>query len=166
MYLQKYHQLFVPILSSVTYLSSSSNPTIITNIPDNKNNFNNVEKQNLIISFPKKLNHITFQGKYIHGVKQIKLFDKKNIEPNRITLMFNIWARKPYLRDLYNSNNQEILEDLIDNIKEELDSKNIILDQEIIKSINNNLINNNIKNYINIFDSLFKNSNKYIYFIH
>lgn len=162
LYLKKYGQLFIPILSSVTYLTTSSNPTIITNIPDNIHNFNNIHIQNLIISFPKKLNHITFQGKYIHGVKKIKDIEIENIDNNRITLMFNIWERKPYLRNFYVNDNEEITEDLIHNLKENTNYENLTLEQDVIKSINKKLINNEQLN-INIFNSIV--INKDIYFI-
>jgi hypothetical protein len=167
LYLKKYGQLFIPILSSVTYLSTSINPTIITNIPDNINNFNNIHQQNLIISFPKKLNHIIFQGKYIHGVKKIIDYENNNDSNCRITMMFNIWQRKPYLRNFYNNNDDddaEITNDLIHDLKENKNYKNLRLEQNTIKSINNKLIKNEQLD-INIFNSLFKNLDKDIYFI-
>jgi len=163
-YLKKYSQLFVPILSSVTYLTTSTNPTIITNINDNKNNFNNIHKQNFIISFPKKLNHITFQGKYIHGVKKIKDIIIENIDSFRITLMFNIWERKPYLRNFYINNSEEITEDLIHNLDENINYENLSLEQETIKLINKKLINNEQFN-MTIHHSTYKKLNKDIYYI-
>ena len=140
LYLKKFGQLFIPILSTVTYLSTSSNPTLITNIPDKDKNFNNINKQNLIISFPKKLKHISFNGNYLHGVKKIRNFDNELIDNNRIALMFNIWSKKPYLRDLYNNDNEKTSDKLIKNLEEDLEYQFINTDQNIIKSINKDLI--------------------------
>ena len=64
-----------PFMSSITYLSISSNPTIITNITGDdiydSNNINNVEVEKDVCSliyYPDKYDHIVFEGgKYYHG---------------------------------------------------------------------------------------------------
>lgn len=84
--LKKYQKLFVPILSTVTYLNDSKCPTIIYN--GEIRNKENIKDNDLIISLPRELKHISFDGLNPHGA--FKIFD--NIEnTTRKTLMFNLW---------------------------------------------------------------------------
>jgi hypothetical protein len=68
-------ETITPVISSITYLSKSSNPTIITNITRDEiydsDNINNIEIDKDVCSllyYPDKYDHIVFEGgKYYHG---------------------------------------------------------------------------------------------------
>ena len=92
-----YNLLINPLLSTVTYLTDSEFPTIITNVDENKNFLKTTNKK-VLLSFPQKLKHISFNGKYLHGVCNIKSnikFENRLENSPRLTIMFNIWDHKP-----------------------------------------------------------------------
>lgn len=135
--------LLHPILSTVTYINDNNIPTVITN----RKQFNDkmdLEK-NVILSFPNKFKHISFNGMYMHGV--VNILNDININ-NRKTLMINLWKiNKPTNVSYY----------LDDSIKNNFNLENkIILD--VIE--NNNFISHPLDNNKNIINDLFNcNSN-------
>ncbi len=126
--LEQKNELVYPLLSTVTYLTDSECPTIITNIPYHHiNKLEELENNNLIyLSFPKEFKHIAFNGMNLHGV--IDLFSENTSPheiPNRKTFMINLWEKVSPTDRKYNTNS---------NLLDEVYSKNNIL----IKNIENN----------------------------
>lgn len=80
-----------PMLSTVTYVTESKYPTIISNL---KKEFNNISEDEynfkLLLSSAKKNKHICFDGSNFHGV--INFYkNNKNYKEIRKTFMINIW---------------------------------------------------------------------------
>jgi hypothetical protein len=140
------NKLIHPILSTVTYINNSKYPTILTSTPESIISYNKINlKKGIIISLPKKLKHISFNGENLHGV--INIFDKynKNIDiKNRKTLMFNIWDNHNPLdvfiyNNIKNDNNFLILKKNkvlnLDIINNNFDKKIYLDEKEMIKLI-------------------------------
>ena len=79
-----------PKFATVTYLSSSGQPTNICDIkPKNDNAQDVVEECNYFIwSYPKEGNIVQFDGNLLHGVPP------GNPNDDRITFMINVWDKK------------------------------------------------------------------------
>ena len=108
--LKKKNILLNPLLSTVTYLTDSYFPTIITNIPEKNENLNNVIDKSILLLFPNKLKHISFDGKYLHGVANVSknIPDEFRLEKKpRHTIMFNLWDKKPLDVEYNKSENDE-----------------------------------------------------------
>lgn len=155
------NQIEPPILSTVTYLNDSYYPTAITNIPNHLGNFTKVTNKNILLSFPKKLKHISFDGKYIHGVFNVfkNIEDTNNLSKNpRQTLMINYWKKKPVNVDYYHDNNNNNIK--IENMNGDLNftNNNKIVNtttnkNTIIETIIKNFVNENISN-LDIFNNI------------
>lgn len=89
-----------PILSTVTYFIDNDNtPTIITNIKT-ENIFNELDPQEVYLSFPKFLKHISFNGgKYYHNM--LNLYDLDNSIVTRPIIAIGLWGKK-----IKNTNNE------------------------------------------------------------
>lgn len=102
-----------PILSTLTYLSDSLYPLVISNIKYNDLAYKNKiisKKKELTLVFPKKLKHICFDCKFFHGVVDLEPdnFIYNNLDNERIVLVFNIWKNYiPIERNYFLSNNLE-----------------------------------------------------------
>jgi len=80
-------KIISPLLSTITYLNDSIYPTLLTSTSQ-KDEIN--LKKGVVLSFPKKMKHVSFNGANYHGV--FNIYDKNIIEKeNRKTLMINIW---------------------------------------------------------------------------
>lgn len=83
-----------PLLSNIIYLNDSIYPTVITDINLEKYKYKEFQNEkNIMIVFPKKNKHITFDGSKRHGVSSI--FEKDNINGSRYIIAINLWDRKP-----------------------------------------------------------------------
>ena len=83
-----------PLLSNIIYLNNSIYPTVITDIDLEKYKYKDFQNEkNIMIVFPKKNKHITFDGSKKHGVASIFEEDKTN-EP-RYIIAINLWDKKP-----------------------------------------------------------------------
>jgi len=82
-----------PMMTIITYFSESNIPTIITDITsDDHKNDNYSEKNKIILSFPKYLKQITFNGgKYHHGTS--KIFENETSNERKI-LSIILWNKK------------------------------------------------------------------------
>jgi len=166
--MHKYNILMIPLLSTVTYINDSLFPTVVTSTHENKMKDESLFNLNngIVLSFPKKMKHICFNGRNLHGVGDIfNLSINNNIFDNRQTLMFNIWNNHTPLERTTDNNiyNNYFLENMIINeFKETLNKKEIKLKREnMIESVNN-IINNNyyiLNKYVNKEDN-----NDLIYF--
>jgi hypothetical protein len=86
-------KLITPLLSCVIYLDDIEIPTLITNI-DRETYVNNSysDKNTLVLSYPKFMKHITFDGgKNLHGT--LKIVDNNN--EKRFILSINLWDKRP-----------------------------------------------------------------------
>jgi hypothetical protein len=83
-----------PLLSNIIYLNDSIYPTVITDINLEKYKYKEFQNEkNIMIVFPKKNKHITFDGSKRHGVSSI--FEEDNINGSRYIIAINLWDRKP-----------------------------------------------------------------------
>jgi len=101
----KTNKIVTPITSTVTYLSISNTPTIITNVEligDADDQHEPKYPTEVVYSFPGPGKFITFDSKYLHGFGAA--------EKGRTTLMFNLWKYKP--EDLPECTYTEELKDL------------------------------------------------------
>lgn len=83
-------KIVTPSLSTVTYLTLSTSPTIISNIElvgDTEDQHEPEYPTELVYSFPGPGKFIEFDSKYLHGFGAA--------EAGRTTLMFNFWDYKP-----------------------------------------------------------------------
>jgi hypothetical protein len=145
----------IPFLSTVTYLTNSKFPTLISNI---KKGYDSIDKKNfdhnILLSTAKKNKHISFKGDHFHGV--INFYKNgDNFKEIRKTFMINIWenhvpSNVKYLNLSMDSNylkNEEYLK-----IKER-NSKYLNY-----KFDNNDILIDIIKNFQNDDIRLFENS--------
>jgi hypothetical protein len=91
-----------PMISCVLYLNNDNNfPTILTDIDIEDYKYKNFDNENnLLLSFPRKMKLLTFNGKYMHGISNINniLNNDNNI------IVINIWEDiKPLNIDYYDS---------------------------------------------------------------
>lgn len=150
-----------PVMSSITYLSKSSNPTIITNITNDdiydSNDINNVEVEKDVYSliyYPDKYDHIVFEGgKYYHGeipmyndylpFSNISLDCANRLCEERLILVMFLWKKEdlpiiPYYQ------NDRIAYSIIDIYHKVLKNTGQ-LDRYVCDIVNQN--NNNNENY-------------------
>jgi len=154
-----------PFLSCVTYLNDNLYPTIVTNLEcehlyEDKNN-----KANMIVSFPKKFKHITFDGgRYYHGALNVfnNLYKNKTI---REVITINLWFKKPTnvlyfenfdIKDVYKKEDITI-EVKKNNIIKSIECSSNLLNKNLFKMTKDSTtpINNNFL----VFEHLFKNEN-------
>lgn len=91
-YEKKQNNMVHPLRSLVTYFNDNDIPTIITNINFEQYKYKQIpDKKKIIISFPKKNKHITFNGSMFHGVCNLLNTD----DTKRYMLAINIWNKKP-----------------------------------------------------------------------
>lgn len=101
-----------PILSTVTYLSDSNYPLVISNIKyddlASRKDLLNKSKE-LVLLFPQKLRHICFDCKNFHGVVDLNPNNIKIKKNERIVLVFNIWKNYiPIERNYFEKSNTKI----------------------------------------------------------
>lgn len=158
-----------PILSTVTYINDSKYPTLLTSTPEILLKENKIILNNgIILSFPKKMKHISFNGSNIHGV--FNIFDSVKYIDNRKTLMFNIWDNyTPLKKDFYKfyddniiNKNEKLLKLTITN---NIFYDKIYLDELKMKILIQTIFNNSIdlNNYLYEYVKLNEIENKDIY---
>jgi predicted 2-oxoglutarate/Fe(II)-dependent dioxygenase YbiX len=167
--LQQKNELIYPLLSTVTYLSDSLCPTVITSIPyhlEDKLKIANNDNS-MYLSFPKKLKHIAFNGLNLHGVLDIF---SENIEkheiPNRKTFMINLWEKNIPTGRTYKINNNLLDEKYTKNniLIKNKDPNDNYLEKNIEKKLMSNIISNiynlenNSDNFIKIIDKDYINN--------
>ena len=105
-----------PFISSVTYLNSSINPTIITSIDNNSYKFKKFENENLFISFPSKMKHISYDGGNYFHLHNFNL-NNNNFNEQPFILIVYIWNIK-LDNILYYKDRFEIQDSSIPNIND------------------------------------------------
>ena len=100
-----------PILTTMTYITDSKSPLLITNIDEDAYKFKNLEDKNMCIFFPKRMKHVSFDGgKYYHNKN---IFNMDNI--GRV-LYINLWVdycpkNIPYYNEIWSNNIEEFGKD-------------------------------------------------------
>jgi phage anti-repressor protein len=165
--MNKPDKLITPLLSCIVYMDNSTVPTLITNVDQESYNTMNVkENATLILSFPKYLKHITFDGgNNCHGI--LNFFEK---EEQRYVLAINLWDVRPSFVPYFDYitfinmifvTKKKRMEDMIINIDKNTKLIDICLDMKNRKTIN--LENMDIINpefFKNIFFNKKKNNNE------
>ena len=99
-----------PILSCITYLNDSINPTIITNINNENYKFKEFDEQTeIMLSYPKTNKQITFDGSFFHGCTTLT---NNQDDIDRYIIVINIWNTKPTQVNYYEPNNYPISDDM------------------------------------------------------
>jgi len=157
--------LISPLLSTITYINDSIYPTFITNTSEKKLKEKNIVNINkgIILSFPKKLKHISFDGSNLHGV--FNIYENIDINnKNRKTLMFNIWDLHIPLgiKNKIFDNNEKIFyenKNQIIKLLKNNDEITIKIEETEMKELlhliltNPIIINKKFKKFISFFDS-------------
>jgi hypothetical protein len=158
-----------PLLSNIIYLNDSIYPTVITDINLEKYKYKEFQNEkNIMIVFPKKNKHITFDGSKRHGVSSI--FEEDNINGSRYIIAINLWDRKPtnvkyyqkqQIEKTYDNNMQLV------NITPCKQVENVIFTKDLLNNdFFENLFYKN-KNMCSVFSDLLKTrfyeNNEYIF---
>jgi hypothetical protein len=89
-----------PFLSNIIYLNDSIYPTVLTEVDLEKYKYKEFQNEkNIIIVFPRKNKHITFDGSKRHGVTSI--FEEDKINDARYIIAINLWNRRPVNVEYY-----------------------------------------------------------------
>ena len=100
-----------PLLTTMTYITDSKSPLLITNIDEDAYKFKNLEDKNMCIFFPKKMKHISFDGgKYYHHTNIFNTPDSFRV------LYINLWVdycpiNIPYYNEKWCNNIDEFVKD-------------------------------------------------------
>ena len=140
------------LVSCITYLNDIDLPTVITDIDENiyatKKYY---ESRKMIFSFPRMLKHISFPGKYYHGVADIfNLCDN-----DRYIIAINLWNKRPETVPFYD--NKVFLNSML--IKHGIYKTNLLQfteDKTCVKRVFDHLYFSNTE-----FDDILYNSNNY-----
>jgi hypothetical protein len=110
------------LVSCITYLNDIDLPTVITDIDENIYTTKKYhESHKMIFSFPRMLKHISFPGKYYHGVADIfNLCDN-----DRYIIAINLWNKRPETVPFYD--NKVFLNSML--IKHGIYKNNILYDK-------------------------------------
>ena len=156
-----------PIVSSYTFFNKSITPLAITNIDFEKYKYKEFTDENeLILVFPNKMEHVSFNGNLYHGFKRV--FDKPT--ESSILLKINIYDKKPTNIEYYESLSLSSTSTNIENIKNnlkidfnlELYHTELILDTTIInKNFMENMLYEKNSEFVNLTD-FFLHYEKYI----
>jgi len=158
-----------PLLSNIVYLNDSIYPTILTNVDLENYKYKDFQNErNIMIVFPKKNKHITFDGSKRHGVSLV--FEEDKLNDPRYIIAINLWNKKPsnveyyqktQIEKTYDNNIQVINIKPCDEIK-----NNIIVKDKLNYDFFENLFYKKT-NICSIFSDLLKNkfyeNNSYIF---
>lgn len=151
-----------PMISTITYLTDTKFPTIISNISSEGFSKDKNYKYKIFISKGLKNKHISFNGSYYHGVSNI--YKKINFNETRTNFMINIWENhKPGNINIANFKGEEIYKKhqnylKIDNVS--LKIITMLLNNVLLKEILANFENDSNRNLVEYLD-LDDNNDKY-----
>lgn len=154
-----------PFLTSITYLNTNLNPTIITNIDESRYKYKKIDNMNLFFSFPSSFKKIQLEGgKYFHT--ECSIYGNSN--ESRNVLVINYW-RETHPPDLIYHSFNEIPSTLYDKdipilnftdtskiTKIDLNKNNSIVDYNFFQTC---LYSKNDNNIFNNFADLFRYKN-------
>lgn len=188
-------EVFLPLITTLTYLCDHDNPTIITDIEEIMNTEKKYVNQNtkLTFSFPKPLKHLSCDfGKYYHGechtstnLKGNCFAKHTNDIKKRNVLALALWDKDPGQRDFYNNNCLNLMyinknipinkfqkfnksPKILKILEKNEDKINIILNGDNIilnDKFYDNIINKNIDSEIYKFSTFFKKYKDYDTFV-
>jgi hypothetical protein len=165
----------IPFLTTITYLNDSNYPTMFTNI-DSYANEKYMDNSKICLSFPRKMKHTRFNGKYIHsGINIYGCNPDDNTRRNLILVA--LWKKPPlhvpfyddsifsYLNFMYNNviitnkkynKNEELMQ-----FYEKDEMQTVIIDNNIItQKFFENIIDKStiyqLHGFSKIFDYIFK----------
>lgn len=145
------------LVCSYTFLTKTSTPLIITNIDLEKYKYKNFNDENdLLVVFPNKLNHISFNGKFYHGFKDIF---NGNIELP-LVLKINIYDKKPNSSIYYNSLSDNVINKIHFDLIYEMHHAELILNTNFInRKFMENILYEKNKSSIDLKDIFFNFEN-------
>ena len=124
-----------PLLHSITYLTDSIYPLLITNVDNNQYKFKEFKnEENLVLCFPKKGNHIVFDPSKYHSYLKIINNDEtsqlKDFDSIILSLEVTLWEREhiPQNIPLYISINKSIDNKNDLNFDFDFDFQDVLLD--------------------------------------
>ena len=167
----------LPFLSAITYLNDSNSPTMFTNIDGSvKDKEKYMDNPKICFSFPRKMKHSSFNGKYIHsGINIYACNEHDNTQRNLILVA--LWKKPPLHAPFYDDSIFSYLNFMCNNIgitnkkynkNEELmqfvkkdDIQTVIIDNNIItREFFENIIDESViyqlHGFSKIFDYIFK----------
>jgi hypothetical protein len=136
----KENKINFPLLHSITYLSDSIHPLLITNIDNNQYKFKEfTNEERLVFCFPKKGKHIVFDPSKYHSYLKIPHIYKgetfKEFYDINLSLEVTIWDHEniPQNIPIYNSINTNIIDngnefDININNENDFDFEDVLLD--------------------------------------
>ena len=161
----KENKLKFPLLHSITYLTDSIHPLLITNIDNNQYKFKEFKnEERIVFCFPKKGKHIVFDPSKYHSYLKIphkyKNETVKEFEDINLSLEVTLWEPEniPQNISLYvsiNNINDNGIDNGIDNSNEfDIDFENVLLDnvEKIIDFYQDYSEDKKKKNYDAILD--------------
>ena len=129
------NKLKFPLLHSITYLTDSKYPLLITNVDNNQYKFKEFKnEEKIVLSFPKKGNHIVFDPSKYHSYLKISDLDKtlqlKYFDSINLSLEVTLWERENVAQDipLYLSINTSNTNNNINIFDYDFDFQDILLD--------------------------------------
>jgi len=166
----------LPFLSAITYLNDCNSPTMFTNIDGSvKDKEKYMDNSKICLSFPRKMKHTSFNGKYIHSGINMNGCNDNNTQRNLILVA--LWKKPPlhvpfyndsifsYLNFMYNdvtitNKKYNKNEELMQFVKKD-DNQTVIIDNNIItREFFENIIDESIiyelHHFSKIFDYIFK----------
>jgi hypothetical protein len=147
------------LFSSYMFLTKTSTPLIITNIDFEKYKYKNFNDENeFLIVFPDKLNHVSFNGKFYHGFKDI-LNEKRELP---VVLKINVYDKKPNSTDYYNYIPENVINEINFDLISEMYHTELLLDTKCInRKFMENILYEKNKNCIDLKE-IFLNFEKYL----
>ena len=170
----------LPFLTTITYLNDCNSPTMFTNIDGSlKDEEKYTDNTKICLSFPKKMKHSSFNGKYIHsGINIYECNEDDNYQRNLILVA--VWKKPPLHVPFYDDSifsyhnfmyNHAIITEKKYNKNEEFmqfhkkdDVQTVIIDNNVItEKILENIIDNNNNSELHSFSKIFDYIFKYLY---
>ena len=153
-----YKNIKRPLITSATYINDNDyEPTIVSNLTEEKYKYKDIEDIELIFSFPRLLKHFIFNGgEYYHtGFK----LDKE--QRDRYVIFINIWNEKPTNVNYYSGLSSEPIKEKINIFFNKNKIINYIyLDNTFDREFYENLLYRDDFSVLKKYDNIFENINK------
>lgn len=170
----------LPFLSAITYLNDCNSPTMFTNIDGSvKDEEKYMDNPKICFSFPRKMKHTSFHGKYIHSGTNIDVYNENN-NTQRNLILVALWKKPPLHVPFYDDSIFSYLNFMSNNVSitnkkynknEELmqfhkkdDIQTVIINNNIItREFFENIIDKSIIYQLHGFSKIFHYIFKYLY---
>lgn len=148
----------LPFLTLITYLNDSNSPTMFTNIDGTmKDNKNYDENPKICFSFPRKMKHTCFNGKYVHtGIDLTAQCGNESNLDERNLILVALWNKPPLHVPYYDDSIFSYFNFMTNNVA--ITNEKYDKNKELMKIIEKNdsevvIINDDILNY-NFFENI------------